>query len=148
MDEEYQVSKIFEELYIPNYDVVDKQLNKKEMTLEENEGYLIRKVVKLHLQLRRIRGQVTQYNKGNTNFAEKQWKFKQADDARIVSKQYVEPWLYKYAWNDGSFGIWKKENQMLQKIENCDNHGRKSCWKLRNMVAALMDALLKAIILN
>ena len=71
-DEEHQVSKRFEELYIPNYDVVDTQLNKKEMTREENEGYLIRKVVKLHLQLRRIRGQVTQYNKGNTNFAEKQ----------------------------------------------------------------------------
>ena len=29
LDEEYQVSKIFEELYIPNYDVVEKQLNKK-----------------------------------------------------------------------------------------------------------------------
>ena len=72
LDEEYQVSKIFEELYIPNYDVVEKQLNKKEMAREKNEGYLIRKVVKLHLQLRRIRGQVTQYNKGNTNFAEKQ----------------------------------------------------------------------------
>ena len=72
LDEEYQVSKIFEELYIPNYDVVDKQLNKKEMAREKNEGYLIRKVVKLHLQLRRIRGQVTQCNKGNTNFAEKQ----------------------------------------------------------------------------
>lgn len=71
-DEEHQVSKRFEELYIPNYDVVDKQLNKKEMTREKNEGYLIRKVVKLHLQLIRIRGQVTQYNKGNTNFAEKQ----------------------------------------------------------------------------
>ena len=44
LDEEYQVSKIFEELYIPNYDVVEKQLNKKEMAREKNEGYLIRKV--------------------------------------------------------------------------------------------------------
>ena len=115
------------------------------MTCEKNEGYL-RKVVKLQLQLRRIRGQVTQHNKGNTNSAEKQWKFKQADDARVVSKQYVEPWLYKYAWNDYRFGIWKKKKTNASKIEN--NHGRKSCWKLRNIVVALMDALLKAIILN
>ena len=71
LDEEYEVNKILEQLYTANQDVVDKQLNQKEMTCEKNEGYL-RKVVQLQLQLRRIRGQVTQYNKGNTNSAEKQ----------------------------------------------------------------------------
>ena len=40
----------------------------------------------------------------------------------------------------------KKKKTNASKIEN--NHGRKSCWKIRNIVVALIDALLKAIILN
>ena len=83
--EEDEINTVLEQLNIPNYDVVDKQLNQKEMTHQKTEGYL-RKVVKEAIrkqhQLRGIRGHVTQYNKGKINNAEKQSKVKQADDAR------------------------------------------------------------------
>ena len=52
---------------------MDKQLNQKEMTRQKTEGYLrkvVKEAIRKELQLRGIRGHVTQYNEGKINNAE------------------------------------------------------------------------------
>ena len=124
-EEEDEINTISEQLNIPNYDVVDKQLNQKEMTRQKTEGYLtkfVKEAIRKQLQLRGMRGHVTQYNKGKINNAEKHCKVKQADDARVVSKQYVEHYTKKLEMMKGSESEKKEPN--ASKIGN--NHRRNS----------------------
>ena len=94
LDEEDSANTILDDLGLPNYDAIEKQLKQPEMTQKRIKRYVDKQLkdaeFKRH-QLKGYKSQVSQaYNKGKIGEAERNLKYKRIDNARVVVNQYIK----------------------------------------------------------
>ena len=99
LDEEDSANMILDDLGLPNYDAIEKQLNQPEMTQKRIKRYVNKQLkdaeFKRH-QLKGYKSQVSQaYNKGKIGEAQKTMDYKRIDNARAVLNQYIQHYANK-----------------------------------------------------
>ena len=115
LDEEDSANTILDDLGLPNYNAIEKQLNQPEMTQKRIKRYVDKQLkdaeFKRH-QLKGYKSQVSQaYNKGKIGEAQKTLEYKRIDNARVVLNQYIKHYENKVKMKKGS-GL-KKEVGIL-----------------------------------
>ena len=162
LDEEDSANMILDDLGLPNYDVIEKQLNQPEMTQRRIKRYIVKKLklaIKKRHQLNGLKSQVSQaYNKGNIGEAQKTMDYKRIDNARAVLNQYMKHYGNKVKMMKGS-GLKKRggnivffneAKQLLKKLELIVGEilaGNTSI-EMRNTGVAILDMLLKTSKIN
>ena len=162
LDEEDSADMILDDLYLPNYDAIEKQLNQPEMTQKRIKRYVNKQLkdaeFKRH-QLKGYKSQVSQaYNKGKIGEAQKTMVYKRIDNARAVLNQYIKHYENKVKMMEGS-GLKKRggnivffndAKQLLKKLELIVGEilaGNTSI-EMRNTGVAILDMLLKTSKIN
>ena len=162
LDEEDSANTILDDLGLPNYDAIEKQLNQPEMTQKRIKRYVNKQLkdaeFKRH-QLKGYKSQVSQaYNKGKIGEAQKTMDYKRIDNARAVLNQYIEHYENKVKMMKGS-GLKKRGGnivffndvkQLLKKLELIVGEilaGNTSI-EMRNTGVAILDMLLKTSKIN
>ena len=160
LDEEDSANTILDDLGLPNYDAIEKQLNQPEMTQKRIKRYVDKKLkdaeFKRH-QLKGYKSQVSQaYNKGKIGEAQKTMDYKRIDNA--VLNQYIKHYENKVKMMKGS-GLKKRGGnivffndvkQLLKKLELIVGEilaGNTSI-EIRNTGVAILDMLLKTSKIN
>ena len=162
LDEEDSANMILDDLGLPNYDAIEKQLNQPEMTQKRIKRYVNKQLkdaeFKRH-QLKGYKSQVSQaYNKGKIGEAQKTMDYKRIDNARAVLNQYIKHYGNKVKMMEGS-GLKKRGGnivffndvkQLLKKLELIVGEilaGNTSI-EMRNTGVAILDMLLKTSKIN
>ena len=162
LDEEDSADMILDDLGLPNYDAIEKQLNQPEMTQKRIKRYVNKQLkdaeFKRH-QLKGYKSQVSQaYNKGKIGEAQKTMDYKRIDNARAVLNQYIKHYGNKVKMMEGS-GLKKRGGnivffndvkQLLKKLELIVGEilaGNTSI-EMRNTGVAILDMLLKTSKIN
>ena len=162
LDEEDSANMILDDLGLPNYDAIEKQLNQPEMTQKRIKRYVNKQLkdaeFKRH-QLKGYKSQVSQaYNKGKIGEAQKTMDYKRIDNARAVLNQYIKHYANKVKTMEGS-GLKKRggnivffndAKQLLKKLELIVGEilaGNTSI-EMRNTGVAILDMLLKTSKIN
>ena len=162
LDEEDSANMILDDLGLPNYDDIEKQLNQPEMTQKRIKRYVDKQLkdaeFKRH-QLKGYKSQVSQaYNKGKISEAQKTMDYKRIDNARVVLNQYIKHYENKVKMMKGS-GLKKRGGnivffndvkQLLKKLELIVGEilaGNTSI-EMRNTGVAILDMLLKTSKIN
>ena len=162
LDEEDSADMILDDLGLPNYNVIEKQLNQPEMTQKRIKRYVNKQLkdaeFKRH-QLKGYKSQVSQaYNKGKIGEAQKTMDYKRIDNARAVLNQYIKHYANKVKTMEGS-GLKKRggnivffndAKQLLKKLELIVGEilaGNTSI-EMRNTGVAILDMLLKTSKIN
>ena len=162
LDEEDSANMILDDLGLPNYDDIEKQLNQPEMTQKRIKRYVDKQLkdaeFKRH-QLKGYKSQVSQaYNKGKISEAQKTMDYKRIDNARAVLNQYIKHYENKVEMMKGS-GLKKRGGnivffndvkQLLKKLELIVGEilaGNTSI-EMRNTGIAILDMLLKTSKIN
>ena len=162
LDEEDSANMILDDLGLPNYDDIEKQLNQPEMTQKRIKRYVDKQLkdaeFKRH-QLKGYKSQVSQaYNKGKISEAQKTMDYKRIDNARAVLNQYIKHYEIKVKMMKGS-GLKKRGGnivffndvkQLLKKLELIVGEilaGNTSI-EMRNTGVAILDMLLKTSKIN
>ena len=162
LDEEDSANTILDDLGLPNYNAIEKQLNQPEMTQKRIKRYVDKQLkdaeFKRH-QLKGYKSQVSQaYNKGKIGEAEKTLEYKRIDNARVVLNQYIKHYENKVKMKKGS-GLKKRGGnivffndvkQLLKKLELIVGEilaGNTSI-EMRNTGVAILDMLLKTSKIN
>ena len=162
MDEEDSVNMILEDLGISNYDYIEEQLNRPEMTQKKIKQYINKKLKdaeKKRNQLNGYKSQVSQsYKKGKIGEAEKTIDYKRIDNARAVLNQYIKHYEKKVKMMKGS-GLKKRGGnivffndvkQLLKKLELIvgEISAGNTSIEMRNTGVAILDMLLKTSKIN
>ena len=160
LDEEDSVNMILDDLGLPNYDDIEKQLNQPEMTQKRIKRYVDKQLkdAERH-QLKGYKSQVSQaYNKGKIGEAQKTMDYKRIDNALAVLNQYIKHYENKVEMMKGS-GLKKRGGnivffndvkQLLKKLELIVGEilaGNTSI-EMRNTGVAILDMLLKTSKIN
>ena len=162
LDKEDSVNMILDDLGLPNYDDIEKQLNQPEMTQKRIKRYVDKQLkdaeFKRH-QLKGYKSQVSQaYNKGKISEAQKTMDYRRIDNARAVLNQYIKHYENKVEMMKGS-GLKKRGGnivffndvkQLLKKLELIVGEilaGNTSI-EMRNTGVAILDMLLKTSKIN
>ena len=162
LDEEDSANTILDDLGLPNYNAIEKQLNQPEMTQKRIKRYVDKQLkdaeFKRH-QLKGYKSQVSQaYNKGKIGEAQKTLDYKRIDNARVVLNQYIKHYENKVKMKKGS-GLKKRGGnivffndvkQLLKKLELIVGEilaGNTSI-EMRNTGVAILDMLLKKSKIN
>ena len=162
LDEEDSANMILDDLGLPNYDDIEKQLNQPEMTQKRIKRYVDKQLknaeFKRH-QLKGFKSQVSQaYNKGKISEAQKTLEYKIIDNARVVLNQYIKHYENKVKMKKGS-GLKKRGGnivffndvkQLLKKLELIVGEilaGNTSI-EMGNTGVAILDMLLKTSKIN
>ena len=162
LDEEDSANMILDDLGLPNYDDIEKQLNQPEMTQKRIKRYVDKQLkdaeFKRH-QLTGYKSQVSQaYNKGKISEAQKTMDYKRIDNARAVLNQYIKHYENKVEMMKGS-GLKKRGGnivffndvkQLLKKLELIVGEilaGNTSI-EMRNTGVAILGMLLKTSKIN
>ena len=162
LDEEDSADMILDDLGLPNYNAIEKQLNQPEMTQKRIKRYVNKQLkdaeFKRH-QLKGYKSQVSQaYNKGKIGEAQKTMDYKRIDNARAVLNQYIKHYANKVKTMEGS-GLKKRggnivffndAKQLLKKLELIVGEilaGNTSI-EMRNTGVAILDMLLKTSKIN
>ena len=162
LDEEDSVNMILDDLGLPNYDDIEKQLNQPEMTQKRIKRYVDKQLkdaeFKRH-QLKGYKSQVSQaYNKGKISEAQKTMDYKRIDNARAVLNQYIKHYENKVEMMKGSglknrggnIVFFNDVKQLLKKLELIVGEilaGNTSI-EMRNTGVAILDMLLKTSKIN
>ena len=162
LDEEDSANTILDDLGLPNYDAIEKQLNQPEMTQKRIKRYVDKQLkdaeFKRH-QLKGYKSQVSQaYKKGKIGEAQKTLDYKRIDNARAVLNQYIKHYENEVKMMKGS-GLKKRGGnivffndvkQLLKKLELIVGEilaGNTSI-EMRNTGVAILDMLLKTSKIN
>ena len=162
LDEEDSADMILDDLGLPNYDAIEKQLNQPEMTQKRIKRYVNKQLkdaeFKRH-QLKGYKSQVSQaYNKGKMGEAQKIMDYKRIDNARAVLNQYIKHYGNKVKMMEGS-GLKKRGGnivffndvkQLLKKLELIvgEISAGNTSTEMRNTGVAILDMLLKTSKIN
>ena len=162
LDEEDSVNMILDDLGLPNYDDIEKQLNQPEMTQKRIKRYVDKQLkdaeFKRH-QLKGYKSQVSQaYNKGKISEAQKTMDYKRIDNARAVLNQYIKHYENKvemmkgsgFKKRGGNIVFFNDVKQLLKKLELIVGEilaGNTSI-EMRNTGVAILDMLLKTSKIN
>ena len=111
LDDEDSVNMILDDLGLSNYDDIEKQLERPEMTQRKIKKYVNKKLKDAEFRRNQLKGRKTQvlqaYNKGKVGEAEKTLKYKRIDNARAVLNQFIKHYENKVKMMEGS-GLKKK----------------------------------------
>ena len=162
LDEEDSANTILDDLGLPNYDAIEKQLNQPEMTQKRIKRYVDKQLKDAEFRRHQLKGyksQVSQaYNKGKIGEAQKTMDYKRIDNARAVLNQYIKHYENKVKMKKGS-GLKKRGGnivffndvkQLLKKLELIVGEilaGNTSI-EMRNTGVAILDMLLKTSKIN
>ena len=162
LDEEDSANTILDDLGLPNYDAIEKQLNQPEMTPQKTKKYVNKKLKEAEFKRHQLKGyksQVSQaYKKGKIGEAQKTMDYKRIDNARAVLNQYIKNYENKVKMMKGS-GLKKRGGnivffndvkQLLKKLELIVGEilaGNTSI-EMRNTGVAILDMLLKTSKIN
>ena len=162
LDEEDSANTILDDLGLPNYNAIEKQLNQPEMTQKRIKRYVDKQLkdaeFKRH-QLKGYKSQVSQaYNKGKIGEAQKTLDYKRIDNARVVLNQYIKHYENKVKMKKGSglkrrggnIVFFNDVKQLLKKLELIVGEilaGNTSI-EMRNTGVAILDILLKTSKIN
>ena len=162
LDEEDSANTILDDLGLPNYNAIEKQLNQPEMTQKRIKRYVDKQLkdaeFKRH-QLKGYKSQVSQaYNKGKIGEAQKTLDYKRIDNARVVLNQYIKHYENKVKMKKGS-GLKKRGGnivffndvkQLLKKLELIvgEISAGNTSIEMRNTGVAILDMLLKTSKIN
>ena len=150
LDEEDSANMILDDLGLPNYDDIEKQLNQPEMTQKRIKRYVDKQLkdaeFKRH-QLKGYKSQVSQaYNKGKISEAQKTMDYKRIDNDNKV-KMMKGSGLKK---RGGNIVFFNDVKQLLKKLELIVGEilaGNTSI-EMRNTGVAILDMLLKTSKIN
>ena len=162
LDEEDSANTILDDLGLPNYDAIEKQLNQPEMTQKRIKRYVDKQLKDAEFKRHQLKGRKSQvsqaYNKGKIGEAQKTMDYKRIDNARAVLNQYIKHYENKVKMMKGS-GIKKRGGnivffndvkQLLKKLELIVGEilaGNTSI-EMRNTGVAILDMLLKTSKIN
>ena len=162
LDEEDSANAILDDLGLPNYDTIEKQINQPEMTQKKIKRYVDKKLKDAEFKRNQLKGyksHVSQaYNKGKISESQKTMDYKRIDNARAVLNQYIDHYENKVKMMKGS-GLKKRGgnimffndvNQLLKKLELIVGEmlaGNTSI-EMRNTGVAILDMLLKTSKIN
>ena len=162
LDEEDSANMILDDLGLPNYDAIEKQLNQPEMTQKRIKPFLKKKLkdaIIVRNQLKGHKSQVSQaYTKGKIGEAQKTMDYKRIDNASAVLNQFIEYYGNEVKTMEGS-GFKKRggnivffndAKQLLKKLELIVGEilaGNTSI-EMRNTGVAILDMLLKTSKIN
>ena len=163
--DEDRISETLDELGISNYDDIEAQLNRVDMTAKTRHNYLSKKIEEATKKRQQLPGYKThitkQLNKGMISQAEAQFGRKVIDDTRKVLNDYIGYHKSKLKSIKGS-GLRRSKTKRggnaffinpddaikkLQLIVGSIEAGNNSV-ELRNMGVAILDILLKNNIIN
>ena len=162
LDEEDSVNMILDELGLSNYDDIEKQLERPEMTLRKKKRYIDKKLKDVEFRRNQLNGRKSQvsqeYNKGKIGEAEKTLKYKRIDNARAVLNQFMKHYGNKVKMMEGS-GLKKRGGnivffndvkQLLKKLELIvgEISAGNTSIEMRNTGVAILDMLLKTSKIN
>ena len=162
LDKEDSANMILDDLKLSNYDDIEKQLKRPEMTQKNTKRYINKKLDDAEYRRRQLKGHKGQishaYNKGNIGQALKSMEHKRIDNAINVLNQYINHYRNKVKTIQGS-GIKKRGGnivffndvkQLLKKLELIIGEilaGNTSI-EMRNTGVAILDMLLKTSKIN
>ena len=162
LDEEDSLNMILDDLGLPNYDDIEKQINQPEMTKKRIKRYVDKKLEAAKYKRNQLNGYKTQvlhsFNKGKMSEAQKTLDYKRIDNARDVLNQYIKHYKNKVKMMKGS-GLKKRGGnivffndvkQLLKKLELIVGEilaGNTSI-EMRNTGVAILDMLLKTSKIN
>ena len=162
LDEEDSANTILDDLGLPNYDAIEKQINQPEMTPRKIKRYIDKKLKDAEFRRNQLKGHKTHvskvYNKGKIGEAQKTMEYKRIDNARAVLNQYIKHYENKVKMMKGS-GLKKRGGnivffndvkQLLKKLELIVGEilaGNTSI-EMRNTGVAILDMLLKTSKIN
>ena len=162
LDEEDSANMILDDLGLPNYDAIEKQLNQPEMTQRRIKRYIDKKLKLAKFRRQQLKGYKTQVSKGykkeKIGEAQKTMDYKRIDNARTVLNQYIEHYENKVKMMKGSglkkrggnIVFFKDSKQLLKKLELIVGEilaGNTSI-EMRNTGVAILDMLLKTSKIN
>ena len=162
LDKKDSANMILDDLGLSNYDDIEKQLERPEMTPQKKKKYVNKKLNDAIIVRNKLKGhksQVSQaYNKGKIGEAEKSQEYKRNDNARAVLNQLINHYGNKVKTMEGS-GFKKRggnivffndAKQLLKKLELIVGEilaGNTSI-EMRNTGVAILDMLLKKSKIN
>ena len=162
LDEEDSANTILDDLGLPNYDAIEKQLNQPEMTQKRIKRYVDKKLKDAIFKRNQLKGHKShvsqEYKIGNIGEAQKTMDYKRIDNARAVLNQYIKHYENKVKMMKGS-GLKKRGGnivffndvkQLLKKLELIVGEilaGNTSI-EMRNTGVAILDMLLKTSKIN
>ena len=167
MDDDDLTKEQLDDIGLPNYDSVDMVLSQPEMTPKKSQSYL-KKILKSaslkRHQLKGYKSSVTKdYKMGHISDAERQYRNKRIDDARVVLNEYIKHYENKVKTMKGSgikarrkkqhggnvifFNDPKKLLNKLELIIGSLNSGNTSI-QMRNTGVNILDTLLKMATIN
>ena len=164
LDEEDSANTILDDLGLPNYDAIEKQLNQPEMTQKRIKRYVDKQLkdaeFKRH-QLKGYKSQVSQaYKKGKIGEAQKTMDYKRIDNARAVLNQYMKYYENELKTkskkgsglkkNGGNVIFFNDAKNLIKKLELIVGEilaGNRSI-EMRNTGVAILDMLLKKSEIN
>ena len=157
LNEEDSANTILDDLEISNYNDIEEQLKRPEMTQKNTKRYINKKLDEADFRRSQIKGRKSQtsqaYKKGWIGEAQKTLDYKRFDNALAVLNQYIKHYQNKVKTIQGS-GIKKRGGnivffndvkQLLKKLELIIGEilaGNTSI-EMRNTGVAILDMLLK-----
>ena len=154
--EEDSSNMTLDDIGIPNYDDVEAQLNRKDMTPKQKRCYLnkiVKDAVYKRHQLKGYKTQVTKaYNKGEINDAERSLRDKQIKNAQIVINQHINKYKLiiiqgsgQKTKRGGSVIYFNDPKQLFKKLEIIIGElmAGNTPIKMRDMGVSILDILLK-----
>ena len=167
IDDDDIIKEQLDDIGLPNYDSVDMVLSQPEMTPKKSQSYL-KKILKSaslkRHQLKGYKSSVTKdYKMGHISDAERQYRNKRIDDARVVLNEYIKHYENKVKTMKGSgikarrkkqhggnFIFFNDPKKLLNKLEliiGSLNAGNTSI-QMRNTGVNILDTLLKMATIN
>ena len=162
LDEEDSANMILDDLGLPNYDAIEKQLNQPEMTQKRIKRYVNKQLKDAEFRRNQLKGYKSNiskdYNKGKIGKAQKTMDYKRIDNARAVLNQYIKHYANKVKTMEGS-GLKKRGGnivffndvkQLLKKLELIvgEISAGNTSIEMRNTGVAILDMLLKTSKIN
>ena len=162
LDEEDSANMILDDLGLPNYDAIEKQLNQPEMTQKRIKRYVNKQLKDAEFRRNQLKGYKSNiskdYNKGKIGEAQKTMDYKRIDNARAVLNQYIKHYANKVKTMEGS-GLKKRGGnivffndvkQLLKKLELIvgEISAGNTSIEMRNTGVAILDMLLKTSKIN
>ena len=94
LDEEDSANAVLDDLGLPNYDDIEKQINQPEMTKKRIVKFIGKTLKDAEYKRHQLKGPKAhvsmKYNKGKISEAQKSLEYKRIDNAGAVLKQYIE----------------------------------------------------------
>ena len=154
-------NRILDNMELPNYDDVEKQLNQTEMTPKKRKKYLelkLKNAVKKRNQFKGQKSQISQaFNKGVIKEEEKLKEYKTFDKSTAVLNRFIKHYQIKQQMEGsgikkrgGNIIFYNNAKQLLKELELIIGEilaGNTSI-KMRNTGVAILDILLKTTKIN